>query len=112
MSGNPLAPQAFLDTSMQPIATGIPARRPVAKAAPAISRRSRCRISLTRNFKVFPERRSSQTQRVSLAATPHPAKAKAAAGDRVTMIARLICWLAIGIYLAVLSVQLFTLYAG
>jgi hypothetical protein len=81
--------------------------RSSAPTAPALSSRKRYA-----GPEELSERRSSTTRRESLAATLRPADAKATAGDRVTMIARFICWLAIGTYLAVLSVRIFFLYAG
>ena len=104
MLGNALAPGHFQATTLKLATSG--------KLQPAMVRRSTVQTSKIANSKAFPERRSSLTQRVSLAATPRPARAQATAGDRVTMIARLVCWLAIWSYLAVLSVQLFKLYAG
>ena len=101
MLGNALTPGHFQATTLKLATSG--------KLRPAMARRGSVQTSAN---KAFPERRSSLTQRVSLAATPRPARAQATAGDRVTMIARLVCWLAIWGYLAVLSVQLFKLYAG
>ncbi|WP_179953915.1 hypothetical protein [Denitrobaculum tricleocarpae] len=46
-----------------------------------------------------------------MAATPQPAGAKATACDRVAVIARSFCWLAIVGYLVVLSLEIANLYA-
>ncbi len=104
MLGNALALGHFQATTLKLVTSG--------KLRPATAHRHSLQASKTASSKAFSERRSSLTQRVSLAATPRPARAQATAGDRVTMIARLVCWLAIWSYLAVLSVQLFRLYAG
>lgn len=112
MLGNSLAPRIFSENSLSPLATGKTARRTGARPATTAPQRGYCRLLKNRGSRAFPERRSSRTQRVSLAATPRPARVTAPTGDRVTMIARLVCWLAIWSYLAVLSVQLFKLYAG
>jgi hypothetical protein len=81
--------------------------RSSAPTAPALS--SRKRYAETEGLS---ERRSSTPRRGSLSASLRPAGARATAGDRVTMIARFICWLTIGTYLAVLSVRIFSLYTG
>ncbi|WP_282606965.1 hypothetical protein [Pelagibius sp. Alg239-R121] len=111
MSSNSLAPHYPSPLSALPKIAGKCVRQAATRVAPSLSRRSRQTVAGSAS-EIFQERRSSATQRVSLAATPRPAGAKATAGDRVTMIARFICWSAIATYLAVLSVQLFTLYAG
>lgn len=109
MLGNSLAPNIFSTKAPRlPVNGKMPRRAGQATMA----RRAHSEVSADRGIKDFPERRSSMTQRVSLAATPRLARVKAPASDRVTMIARPICWLAILSYLAVLSVQLFELYAG
>lgn len=112
MSSNSLSQHTFSVTSMQGIAPARPVRRPAAKTATAIAHLSHDQPPKNKGFKVFHERRSSRTRQLSLTATPRPVGAKATACDRVTMIARLACWLAIGSYLAVLSVELVSLYAG
>lgn len=112
MLANSLTPHSFSKDGQRASASGRRLREPNPRPTPAKAQKGYCRILRNRGSRAFPERRSSLTQRVSLAATPRPARAQATAGDRVSMIARLVCWLAIWSYLAVLSVQLFKLYAG
>lgn len=112
MSSNALSARTFSVTSIQGIASAKPVRRARVKVAKPVSPPSRNQPLKNKDFNVFHERRSSRARRVSLAATPRPVKAKATAGDRVTMIARFACLLAIGSYLTLLSVELVSLYAG
>ncbi len=112
MSSNSLSSQNFSIASAQRFATVEPIRRARVKAARATARPKDVQPHRNKGSKAFHERRSSRTRRVSLAATPRPAKAEASACDRVTMIARLACWLAIGGYLTVLSLELVSLYTS
>lgn len=118
MSGNMIAPAAFPVTDIAPgrPAAPVPLRRGLRPAGRVTADRAAATPQGGRKRKgvhpgLFQERRSSQTRRVSLAATPQPAEAKATACDRVAVIARICCWLAITGYLAALSLEIVSLYA-